>query len=44
MIEWQFKHKKTNLLPQVEGDIFVFHHVCNLAPHCKDKENNPVTE
>jgi len=35
---------KTNLLPQVKWDIFVFDHVCNLAPHCKDKENKPVTE
>ena len=43
-MEGQFKHKKINLLPQVEGDIFVFDHVSNLAPHCKDKENKPVTE
>jgi hypothetical protein len=34
----------TDLLPNIEGHIFVFDHMHNLALHCKDKENNPVAE
>lgn len=32
------------LLPNVEWDVLVFDHVSDLAPHCKNKENDPVTK
>lgn len=32
------------LLPNAEGNIFVFYHVHNLALHREDKKNNPVAE
>lgn len=35
---------EADLLSNVEWDILVFDHVCNLTPHCKDKENNPITK
>ena len=45
--QWTTKTEQqwpTNLLPDVEGHIFVLDHVQNLALHREHKEYNPVAE
>uniref|UniRef100_J3KVN1 Uncharacterized protein n=1 Tax=Oryza brachyantha TaxID=4533 RepID=J3KVN1_ORYBR len=35
---------KTNLFPNVEGNIFVFYHMHDLTLHCEDEKNHPIAE
>lgn len=35
---------EVHLFPNVERNVFVLDHVCDLAPHRENKEYNPVTK